>query len=102
MAAIVKAALKKTTFDDRLAKWVTGKEGGEDFEVEWGEGENPPDSEAIAAVLAQSLNSPDGSALRDDGDVETAFTDGNTRMMFEPVTQAGQVVVAMFPGKIGV
>ena len=45
------------------------------IEVEWDAAEYPVDSAAISRVLADALASGEGSALRDDGDVDTALAD---------------------------
>lgn len=45
------------------------------IEAEWGQTAYPADSAAIAKTLADALASNDGSAMRDDGDVDTAFAD---------------------------
>ena len=53
------------------------------IEAEWDAPEYPPDSAAIAKVLTDALSSPDGSAMRDDGDVDTAFADAPAERLVE-------------------
>lgn len=47
----------------------------EAIEVEWGEADYPKDSAAMSAFLRRALETGSGDALRDDGDVDTAFAD---------------------------
>ena len=47
----------------------------EAIDVEWGPAGYPADSAAIASALREALGGGAGSALRDDGDVDTAFAD---------------------------
>ncbi|WP_394887788.1 molybdopterin cofactor-binding domain-containing protein [Mesorhizobium sp. AaZ16] len=49
-------------------------QAAEAIEVEWGAADYPADSAAISQALKDAL-AVDGSALRDDGDVDTAFAD---------------------------
>lgn len=62
--------------------WAAFK-GAEAIEVEWGAPEYPPDSAAIGKVLQEALASNAGSALRDDGDVDTAFADAPRETIVE-------------------
>jgi isoquinoline 1-oxidoreductase beta subunit len=45
------------------------------IEVEWGAADYPAESAGITELLRSTAASGDGSALRDDGDVDTAFAD---------------------------
>ena len=54
--------------------WAAFK-AAELIEAEWAEAEYPADSAAISKVLTDALNGPAGSAMRDDGNVDTAFAD---------------------------
>lgn len=54
--------------------WAAFK-GAEAIEVEWGSSEYPADSTALRKALHEALASGAGSALRDDGNVDTAFAD---------------------------
>ncbi len=53
------------------------------IEAEWDSPEYPLDSTAIAKVLADSAVSPDGAAMRDDGNVDTAFADAPRELVVE-------------------
>ena len=53
------------------------------IEVEWGAPEYPADSAAITKTIADSLSSADGSAMRDDGDVDAAFADAPRERLVE-------------------
>jgi isoquinoline 1-oxidoreductase beta subunit len=53
------------------------------IEVEWDAAEYPADGAAISQVLADALASADGSPLRDDGDVDTAFADAPRERLVE-------------------
>ncbi|MDQ6433942.1 xanthine dehydrogenase family protein molybdopterin-binding subunit [Mesorhizobium sp. LHD-90] len=55
----------------------------EAIEAEWDAPEYPPDSAGIAKVLTDGLASPDGSAMRDDGDVDIAFADAPRERIVE-------------------
>ncbi len=55
----------------------------EAIDVEWGPAAYPADSAAISAALRDALASGSGSALRDDGDVDTAFADAPRERMIE-------------------
>ncbi len=52
--------------------WAAFK-AAEAIEAEWDQPEYPLDSAAVSKVLTDSLSSPDGTAMRDDGDVDAAF-----------------------------
>lgn len=54
--------------------WAAFK-AAEAIEAEWSDPEYPADSAAISKALQDALASTDGSALRDDGNVDTAFAD---------------------------
>ena len=54
--------------------WAAFK-AAEAIEVEWSDPEYPADTAAISKTLHDALASPDGSALRDDGNVDIAFAD---------------------------
>jgi isoquinoline 1-oxidoreductase beta subunit len=58
-------------------------QAAEAIEVEWEAAEYPADGAAISQVLADALASGDGSALRDDGDVDTAFADAPRERLVE-------------------
>ncbi len=47
----------------------------EAIEAEWGDSDYPADSAGISKKLQDALAGPDGSSLRDDGDVDTEFAD---------------------------
>ena len=47
----------------------------EAIEAEWGDPEYPPDNEAISKALHEALVSNDGTALRNDGDMDKALAD---------------------------
>ncbi len=53
------------------------------IEAEWDAPEYPLDSASIAKVLTDALSSPDGSAMRDDGDVDVAFADAPAEKLVE-------------------
>jgi len=53
------------------------------IEAQWGELEYPEDSAAISTALRATLGSTEGSALRDDGDVDTAFADAPRESLVE-------------------
>lgn len=55
----------------------------EAIEVEWGDAEYPADSAAIGRALQDALASVAGSALRDDGNVDTAFADAPRERIVE-------------------
>lgn len=55
----------------------------EAIEVEWGAAEYPPDSAAIDKALQEALAAGGGSALRNDGDVDTAFADAPRERVVE-------------------
>lgn len=55
----------------------------EAIEVEWGEPDYPPASDAIAAIFAEAARSGDASAMRDDGDVDAAFADAPAGRVIE-------------------
>lgn len=58
-------------------------QAAEAIEAEWGALEYPADSAAIGKVLTDSLVSPDGSVMRDDGDVDIAFADASRERIVE-------------------
>jgi isoquinoline 1-oxidoreductase beta subunit len=62
--------------------WAAFK-GAEAIEVEWGAAEYPADSAGIAKALQEALASGAGSALRDDGNVDTAFADAPRESLVE-------------------
>lgn len=79
MPGVVKIVPLDTTYGHGFGviaenTWAAFK-AADAIEVEWGEPEYPADSAAISAALRGALSSPDGSAPRDDGDVDTAFAD---------------------------
>ena len=53
------------------------------IDVEWSAPEYPADSAAITKAIADSLSSADGSAMRDDGDVDVAFADAPRERLVE-------------------
>jgi isoquinoline 1-oxidoreductase beta subunit len=55
----------------------------EAIDVEWGEPEYPGDDEGIHKALEAAMAGRDGSAMRDDGDVDTAFADAPRERMVE-------------------
>ncbi|HHZ07950.1 MAG TPA: xanthine dehydrogenase family protein molybdopterin-binding subunit [Rhizobiales bacterium] len=55
----------------------------EAIDVEWGPSGYPADSAAIASALRTALDGGAGSALRDDGDVDTAFADAPRERIVE-------------------
>jgi isoquinoline 1-oxidoreductase beta subunit len=64
------------------------------IEVEWDAAEYPADSAAISQALTDALASGDGSALRDDGDVDTAFADAPRERLVEAVYEVPYVAHA--------
>ncbi|MEO0329513.1 MAG: molybdopterin cofactor-binding domain-containing protein [Pseudomonadota bacterium] len=54
--------------------WAAFK-GAEALEVEWEDASYPADSESMFEKISEALDTPADQALRDDGDVETAFAD---------------------------
>ncbi len=61
----------------------TAFRAAEAIEVEWGEAEYPADDAAIRQALEGALAGGDGSAMRDDGDVDTAFADAPRERIVE-------------------
>ncbi len=55
----------------------------EAIEVEWGPTTYPGDSDALDAMLEQSLMAEQGDRLRDDGDVDAAFADAPAGRVIE-------------------
>jgi isoquinoline 1-oxidoreductase beta subunit len=53
------------------------------IEAEWGDLEYPPDSTGVSRALQEALVGDDGSALRDDGDVDAAFADAPSDRLVE-------------------
>lgn len=62
--------------------WAAFK-AAEAIDVEWGAADYPADSAAIGKVLQEALGSGAGSALRDDGNVDTAFADAPRERVVE-------------------
>jgi isoquinoline 1-oxidoreductase beta subunit len=62
--------------------WAAFK-AAEAIDVEWGTSDNPADSEALMAVIAEAAASGEGSAARDDGDVDVAFADAPQERVIE-------------------
>lgn len=67
--------------------WAAFK-AAEAIDVEWGPADYPADDAAIAARLNEALDRRDGGALRDDGDVETAFADAPAENLLEAAYSA--------------
>lgn len=67
--------------------WAAFK-AAEAIDVDWGAAAYPPDDAAIAARLAETLDRRDGAALRDDGDVETAFANATPDRLIEAAYSA--------------
>jgi isoquinoline 1-oxidoreductase beta subunit len=79
MPGVVKIVPLATTYGHGFGviatnTWAAFK-AAEAIEAEWGAPEYPLDSDAIAKALTDSLASQEGSVMRDDGDVDTAFAD---------------------------
>ena len=62
--------------------WAAFK-AAEAIEAEWDQPEYPLDSAAVSKVLTDRLSSPDGTAMRDDGDVDAAFADAPRERIVE-------------------
>jgi isoquinoline 1-oxidoreductase beta subunit len=58
-------------------------QAAEAIEVEWNAGDYPADGAAISQALTDALASGEGSALRDDGDVDTTFADAPRERLVE-------------------
>jgi isoquinoline 1-oxidoreductase beta subunit len=79
MPGVVKIVQMDTTYGQGFGviaqnTWAAFK-AAEAIAVEWGEPDYPADSAAISKALQEALASADGSALRDNGNVDTAFAD---------------------------
>ena len=53
------------------------------IEVEWGGGDYPSDSDGMSKLLWDAIAAGGGDALRDDGDVDTAFADAPAERLVE-------------------
>ncbi|MIL09927.1 xanthine dehydrogenase family protein molybdopterin-binding subunit, partial [Salmonella enterica subsp. enterica] len=62
--------------------WAAFK-AAEAIEVEWGKPDYPADSKAIMKAIVAAADSGEGSALRDDGDVNKAFADAPQERIIE-------------------
>lgn len=87
MPGVVKIVPIDTTYGSGFGviaenTWAAFK-AAEAIEVEWGAAEYPTDSTAIAEALQDALGAGAGSALRDDGDVDTAFADAPRERVVE-------------------
>jgi isoquinoline 1-oxidoreductase beta subunit len=87
MPGVVKIVPIDTTYGSGFGviaenTWAAFK-AAEAIEVEWGAAEYPIDSTAIDKALQDALATGTGSALRNDGDVDTAFADAPRERIVE-------------------
>ncbi|MCP5076146.1 MAG: xanthine dehydrogenase family protein molybdopterin-binding subunit [Rhodobacteraceae bacterium] len=62
--------------------WAAFK-AAEAVEIEWGKADYPTTSGGVFDVLEKAVSSGEGSSLRDDGNVETAFADASRESLVE-------------------
>lgn len=87
MPGVVKVVPIDTTYGAGFGVIATNTwaafRAAEAIDVEWGPAPYPADSAAIGSALHEALDGGTGSALRDDGDVDTAFADAPRERIVE-------------------
>ncbi|WP_274626906.1 xanthine dehydrogenase family protein molybdopterin-binding subunit [Arvimicrobium flavum] len=87
MPGVVKVVSLDTTYGHGFGviaenTWAAFK-AAEAIDVEWGPPAYPADSDGIFAVIAEAAAQGEGTALRDDGDVDVAFADAPQERVIE-------------------
>ena len=87
MPGVVKIVPLSTTYGHGFGviaanTWAAFR-AAEAIEVEWGQPQNPSDTEGLVEVIADAAARGKGSALRDDGDVDIAFADAPQERVLE-------------------